>query len=235
MKITVLSKLIIKEYYKYILISILLLIMNIFLYFFSKGIYHNSETLLFYWFGGYGNDRIGILEILLKVLNIAIIFLSIGRIIDKISESQMVYILARTTYYNKVIANFTFIIIAIGLALLILSHLLFIIIAGLPLNALGLLMNFLLLDCLSFIGIIIIYICLNNVLMLEHSIIYILVLYFINTIIAFPILIAMSTVQFLKLESELGIPNMYYLILGIDLLILFIYYLIIKKRKVNIC
>lgn len=90
-------------------------------------------------------------------------------------------------------------------------------------------------DDLGFLGIMILYIILDDCYSAENSFMYIIVIYTLNTILPIPILPAMSTVRFWVLRSQIGIVPILLLIIGMDLAVAVFYGVLIKKRRVNVC
>ena len=79
------------------------------------------------------------------------------------------------------------------------------------------------------------YIILNNCYSLENSYLYILAVYALNTVFAVPILFAMSTVRFIILKSRIAAAPLFLLLVGMNLVAASFYYVLIKRRSVNIC
>ena len=50
-----------------------------------------------------------------------------------------------------------------------------------------------------------------------------------------PILFAMSTARFIALKSQIAAVPLFLLLAGMDLTVACFYYVLIKKRRVNIC
>ena len=97
MKVFALFKIIIKEFKRDLFISILLMVLVDFLYANFTGIRLNRENGMILWQGG--NDRypLSFSMLLLKLTNISIVFITVGKIADKISGDIMISILARIT------------------------------------------------------------------------------------------------------------------------------------------
>lgn len=101
MKVFPLFKIIAKEFKKDIFISIFLLVLADFIYVNFTGVHLNKESGLILWQGGNDTYLFNLSTVILKILNISIVFITVGKIIDKLSSDIMVYILARITNYNK--------------------------------------------------------------------------------------------------------------------------------------
>lgn len=93
---------------------------------------------------------------------------------------------------------------------------------------------YLLFDILGFIGISLVYIIANNIFMLENSIIYIIAIYIINTILPVPILIGTSTIQFANIFNKIGY-FVFFILIGLDIILAFCYEWFLKQRRVVIC
>ena len=235
MKVLALFKIIVKEFRRDIFISILLLALVDFIYVKFTGIQFNRESGMILWQGG--NDRypLDLRTVLLKLLNVSIVFITVGKIADKISSDIMIYILARITNYKKFICSYSIVIIVSGEILLTVSHLVYYCFAGFYPEQVISGISYLLADALGFLGIMILYIILNNCYSLENSFMYIIVVYLLNTVLPVPILPAMSTARFLVLTSRIPIIPLVLLIIGTDLTGAIFYYELIKRRRVNIC
>ena len=152
MKIKTLSKLIFDEYFKYIIFSIMLFILIDFIFINFTGLSIDKENGYIYWLGGNETISMGLRIILLKALNISIIFLTIGRIIEEVSRTIMVYVFSRITNYSKFLWQYFSIIVMIGLILLTASHIIYYIFIGLPIDKLWIIFSYLLFDYLGFIS-----------------------------------------------------------------------------------
>lgn len=197
MKIKTLSKLIFDEYFKYIIFSIMLIILIDFIFINFTGLSIDKENGYIYWLGGNETISMGLRIILLKALNISIIFLTIGRIIEEVSRTIMVYVFSRITNYSKFLWQYFSIIVMIGLILLTASHIIYYIFIGLPIDKLWIIFSYLLFDYLGFISIITIYFMLNNAFLFENSFLIIIIIYMLNTILPIPIIFATSTVKYI--------------------------------------
>lgn len=235
MKMFELFKIIVKEFKRDIFISILLLALVDFIYANFTGVQFNRENGFILWQGGNDIYMLGVNTVLLKLLNISIVFITVGKIVDKISSDIMVYILARVTDYKKFICAYSTVLIILGEILLTASHIVYYCFAGFYLEQAVSSLLYLIMDGLGFVGIVIIYIILNNCYSLENSFMYILAVYILNTVLPVPILLAMSTVRFLVLKSQIATVPLLLMIIGMDLIVATYYYVLIKRRRVNIC
>ena len=235
MKLKTLSLLVFKEYHRYLLLSVGFLFLNVIFYIFSNQLNLTSEDYYLNWFNLGERLNYGILEILLKLLNVSIIFLSIGKIIDKLAENHMIYIFARNKSYPSLLFKLSFIIILIAIVLLSVAHIFYSLITGIFLIDPLKIFIYLVIDILGFISIILIYMILARVFLIEHSFLIILIIYIANIFSPYPLLIAITTSKFLLIESTLGTPIIILINLIISLIMMAIYYYIIKKRRINIC
>lgn len=115
------------------------------------------------------------------------------------------------------------------------SHIIYYLLAGILLSKLKIVFLYFAFDIIGFVGIILLYMILNNVYQLENSLLYIIGLYVVNTILPFPMLIATSTIQFIKLKNQIGIVFPIIAMIIIDILLFCCYGYFIKKRSVSIC
>lgn len=235
MKVFSLVKIIVKEFRRDIFISILLLALVDFVYANFTVAQLNWENGLILWQGGNDIYMLGINTVLLKLLNVSIVFITVGKIADKISSDIMVYILARVNDYRKFICAYSTVLIILGVILLTVSHIVYYCFAGFSLEQAVSSLLYLIMDGAGFVGMMIIYIILNNCYSLENSFMYIIAVYLLNTVLPVPILLAMSTVRFLILKSQIEIVPLLLMIIGMDLTVVIYYYVLIKRRRVNIC
>ena len=235
MKVMTLFKIIIKEFKKDILISIILFALVDFIYVNFTGVLLNEESSSILWQGGNDIYFFGFSTVLLKLLNVSIVFITVGKVVDKLSSDIMIYILARITDYRKFIYAYSAVVIILGELLLTISHIVFYCFAGFYLEQAASSLFYLLADGLGFGGIMILYIILNDCYFIENSFMYIIAVYILNTVLPIPILPAMSTVRFLVLRSRIGILPILLLIIGMDLTVAVFYGVSIKKRRVNVC
>lgn len=235
MKVFALFKIVVKEFRRDIFTSILLLVVVDFIYANFTGVQLNRESGIILWQGGNEIYSINLSTVLLKLLNISIVFMTVGKIADKISGDIMIYILARITNYKKFICAYSTVIIALGEILLTVSHIVYYCFAGFYLEQVISCLLYFSMDALGFFGIMIIYIILNNCYSLENSFTYIIAIYIINTVLPVPILLAMSTVRFLTLKSRIAIVPLFLLLVGMDWILAIFYYALIKRRRVDVC
>lgn len=235
MKVTVLLKMILKEFRLDIFISILLFALVDFTYTKFTGVTLNRESGTILWQGGNDIYTPGLSTVLLKLLNVSIVFITVGKIADKLSGDITIYILARITNYRYFIFAYTIIVILSGELLLAVSHMIYYCFAGFyPEQALSGFI-YLLMDELGFLSILTLYLILNNCCLLENSFIYIICLYLLNTVLPVPVLPAMSTVKFFILRSQVAMAPLFLSLAGIDLTVAFFYYELIKRRRINVC
>lgn len=235
MKIKTLSKLIFDEYFKYIIFSIMLIILIDFIFINFTGLSIDKENGYIYWLGGNETISMGLRIILLKTLNISIIFLTIGRIIEEVSRTIMVYVFSRITNYSKFLWQYFSIIVMIGLILLTASHIIYYIFIGLPIDKLWILFSYLSFDCLGFISIITIYFMLNNAFLFENSFLIIIIIYMLNTILPIPIIFATSTVKYILIINQIHVVILFVLILLFDFIFIICLKKLIQEKRFNLC
>ena len=119
MKMSALFKIIVKEFKKDIFISVFLFVLVDFIYVNFTGVELNKESGPVLWQGGNDSYMFGLNTVLLKLLNVSIVFIMVGKIADKISSDIMVYILVRVTDYKKFICAYSTVLIILGETLLI--------------------------------------------------------------------------------------------------------------------
>lgn len=235
MKVAALFKIIVKEFRKDIFLSILLLAIVDFVYANFTGVQLDRESGMILWQGGNDVYVLGLNTVLLKLINISIVFLTAGKIADKLTSDIMIYLLARITDYKKFIHAYSMVIMIVGEILLTVSHIVYYCFAGFYLEQAVSGLLYLLLDILGFGGIMILYIILKNCCSLENSFIYMIAAYVLNTVLPVPNLLAMSTVRFWVLKSQTTIVLLFLSVAGMDLIVAFCYNQLIKKRRVNVC
>lgn len=233
MKIKVINQLIMKEYKNYFYCTVLLLIVVDLIFKFFGGLYISPHTASIYWLGGDKTHSIPLSFLLLKLVNISILFLIVGRMMNKLKEDIMMYVLSRIRNYYGFMKRFTILLFVYGVILVIISHLLFYCVFGLSLDRVDLAFWYLLIDCLGFVGMLAFYIILENGFSIENSYLVVLVLYILNTIVPIPIIIASSTLHFMKYQQY---PLQFVcLILCVDVIILLFYRRLLKKKEILLC
>ncbi len=235
MKVYILFKIIVKEFRKNIFISVFLFVLVDFLYANFTGVSLNRENGAILWQGGNAVYTLNLSTVLLKLLNISLVFITAGKIADKLSGDIMIYILARITNYRKFVVSYSAVVIMLGEILLTVSHIVYYCFAGFYLEQAPSNLLYLLMDGLGFFGIMILYMILNNCCSLENSFAYIIVIYLLNTVLPLPILPAMSTVRFLILKNQFTTVPLLLLTAGMDMIAAGIYLVLIRKKRVNIC
>lgn len=235
MKVSALFKIIGKEFRKDIVRSILLFVLVDFIYANFTGVKLNKENGMVLWQGGNDLYLFGLNTVLLKLSNISIVFIVVGKIADKISSDIMIYILARTTDYRKFLCAYSVVIIVLGEMLLVVSHVVYYCFVGFGLEWAASVFFYLLVDVMGFFGVMVLYLILNNCYSLENSFTYIIGVYMVNTVLPVPILPAISTARFLAFKSLTGGVPLLLLVAGVDLTVAVFYWVLIKKRRVNVC
>lgn len=235
MKVLALFKIIVKEFRRNLLISIFLFIIIDFIYANFTGIQLNHENGSILWQGGNDIYILDLNTVLLKLSNISIVLMTVGKIAHKLSDDIMIYILARITDYHKFMRAYSMVVIILGEILLVVSHIVYYCIAGFCLAQAASIFLYLLMDALGFLGIMLLYIILNNCCLLENSFMYIIAVYVLNTVLPTPILFAMSTARFYILKSKIAMTPLFLLLAGMDLVVVSFYYVLIKRKRVNIC
>lgn len=235
MKLTILSKMIVSEHAKEIVLSICLfaIIDVVFIYF--TGMEVNKENGYIYWVGGNETIPVNLNMLLLKILNSSVIFLVVGRIIDNMSRNRMVYIFSRLSSYSGFLKQFSLVITIIGLLLLVGSHAVYYVFAGVSMTHLHVIVHYLLFDCFGFIGMSIVYLILNNVFLLENSFLPIIAIYLMNTMLPVPVIIAGSTISFIELSNEVTVRILFLMVVFLDILLLCGYSKLVKRKRVNVC
>ena len=216
MKVSKLFKIIVREFRKDFLLSVLLFVFLDFVYANFTGIELGRESGTILWQGGNETYQFGLSTVLLKLLNISAVFLTVGKIADKLSGGIMPCLLARITDYRKFLYAHLAVLLLSGEALLAVSHIVYYCFAGFYAEQAASALFYLFMDCLGFFGIVVIYIILNNCYALEHSLICIIALYLVNTVLPTPIL-AMSTAQFFIAKKRITEVPLILLTAGTDL------------------
>lgn len=234
MQVASLIKLLSKEYKKSIFISFLLFVIVdfVFLNFTGLNTDHISGTVL--WLGG-EEYRMALSTILLKLLNVSIIFITVGKITEKLTSDVILYIMVRTSDYKKFLLGFTFVLVLLVCIMEIASHFIFYGLAGISKTHILYSLEYLLFECLGTSGMLILYIILNNVFMAENGILYILGIYALNILLPFPIVLATSTMNFIGMVSEHGVAMLLVLTVLLDIIIMAAYLHLILKRRISVC
>lgn len=217
MKVPELCKIIVKEFKKDILISILLFALIDFIYANFTGNHLDAESGSILWQGGDDVYLFGISDALLKLVNVSIALLAVAKITDKLCSDIMAYILARVTDCRKFMRAYIVVVLLLGTTLLIISHVTFYCFAGFSLEWLAPNLLYLVADALGFLGIMVLYVILNNCLLVENSFLYVLAAYVLNMILPIPVSPAISTIRFLDLREQIGAVPIMLLVAAMDL------------------
>lgn len=235
MKLSALLKMIVKEFRKDILLSILLLALIDFVYANFTGMELNRENGTILWQGGNDVFVLSLSTVLLKLLNVSVVFITIGKIADKLSSDIMVYLLARITDYRKFMYAYSAVVVILGEMLLAMSHIVYYCFAGFYFKDTASILFYLFMDCFGFLSIMILYIILSHCYSVENSFLYIIAVYVLNTILPFPILPAMATARFLTITSRFPVCLPVLTTAGVDLIAVIYYDVLIRKRRINVC
>ncbi len=234
MKIHNISRLIYSEYKRNILACLISIIIFDYIYIKFIGLNITPENSYISWIGYSEVLSQSLSSILLKLFNISMVFVAVFKIMEKMKENIIIYMLSRVSSYKSFVRKFTYIVILLGTSLVFISHLLYYILAGISFEHIDMIFLYLFFDILGFIGISLVYIIINNIFELENSIIYIIAIYVINTISPIPILIGTTTIQFANLFNKIGY-FIFFILIGLDILLIFCYEWFLKKRRVIIC
>lgn len=117
MKILNISRLIYSEYKKNILICLTLLIIFDYIYLKFIGLNITFENSYIYWIGYSDVLSQSLNQIMLKLFNICVVFITVFKIMEKTKEEIIVYMLARSSSYRLFVRGFTYIVILLGICL----------------------------------------------------------------------------------------------------------------------
>lgn len=157
----------------------------------------------------------------------------IGRIIEKVRSEIAIFILSRISSYKKFMNSVLVIILCYGVALTMLSNIVYFILSRAYLIKQLELVEYIVADCLSIVSMIVIYVVLECIIQFEYSFISILIIYCANTMIPINIPLAISTSKFIEIETNY-IPYVL-MLFTIDFISIFWFKYLIKKKEVVLC
>ncbi len=234
MKILNINRLIYSEYKKNILICLIWIIIFDYIYLEFIDLKITSENSYITWVGYSEVLSQSLSGILLKLFNISMVFSTVFKIMEKMKEDIIIYMLSRVSSYKSFVRKFTYLVILLGMSLVFISHAVYYILAGINFEHIDMILFYLIFDILGFVGISLVYIIANNIFELENSMIYIIAIYVVNTILPIPILIGTSTLQFANLLNKIGY-FIFFILIGLDVLLICCYERFLRRRRVIIC
>lgn len=235
MTIITLNRIILKEFKRHFILTVALFIMTYLCYLKITNNYIDSNTAYIFWMGGDTDHPISLNTVLLKLIIVSIIFLLIGKISNKLQSEVTQYILCRIGSYHIFTKAFIMLLCIYGIILIVISHSIYFLLAGIPSNIFALEFIYLLHECTGFIGIILLYVILQNVFLIDNSYLIVVVLYILNTILPIPISIAGSSIKFLAIQQKGYLILLFIITILMDLVIILFTYYLMKRKDFVIC
>ena len=235
MKVRILGRIVLKEFIRNLVISIAFFILLDYIYVYFAGIDLKSSTGLILWQGGDERTIPTISSVLLKLLNISVIFLAIGKNVEKLKKDVTLNILSRFGSYKGFVFLYFLAVLLQGVFLLVISHITYFCFTGIESLSVKSCIDYFTLDCLGLIGVIVVFIIFDNVLMIDNSFLYVIFVYVLNTVVPKPILIVFSTAKYIELRERIGWWGIFSIIMIIDAILITFFCCLISKRRVNVC
>ena len=235
MAIVTINKIILKEFKKDFICTLGLFIVTYLCFLKFTNNYIDSNTAFVFWMGGDTEHPMSFNMVLLKLISISIVFLLIGKISNKLQSEVTQYILCRIGSYRLFAKSFIILLFIYGIVLIAISHLIYFLLTGIPKNYFALEVIYLLYECMGFIGIITIYIILQNVFLINNSFLIIMIIYILNTVSPIPISIAGASVKFLEIQQNGYLMILFIATILIDLIIIALMYYLMKREDFVLC
>jgi len=213
-----------------------------FLYFEFCNISTDSKEILLDWMGGSVGQSYSFSILVLKMSFISIIFLYLGRMIDQMKSSFIYYLAPRFGNVKKVIISFISPVLLQGILLVIIFEVVFCIALIISIHENKVLIDiiygfvsYIVIECLSMIGVILIYMTMEFVIAINNAILIIIALYLVNSIIPYNIPIAIFTSRLGDMYCNGKMIQFGASICLSTIVIASIFKLLIDKKEVKLC
>lgn len=241
-KILNLNKILLKENKRYLLNSICLVSLLSLLYFEFCNISTDSREILVDWMGGSAGQSYNFNILVLKMSFISIIFIYLGRIIDQMKSNFIYYLAPRIGNVKKVIIWFIPPILLQGILLVIIFELAFFMALVIKIHDYTSLINitygflvYMVIECISMTGVILIYMIMELVLAINNAILIIISLYLVNSFVPYNFPLAIFTSRLGDMYCNGNMITFGFSICLSTIVIAFIFKFLIDKKEVNIC
>ncbi|MEE3471002.1 MAG: hypothetical protein VZR24_10075 [Butyrivibrio hungatei] len=231
MKIRQLNKMFLIEYLK---LAALILIGFLLIDVVYCCLFKNSSNLCLHWMCGTNDEPISIAMIILKLLNISLIFMYVGSVCERFGKKYMVQVFCRISKCIPFVMEYTLLLVIHSSILLICSHYIFYCVSGAMPDVIYICRYFLL-DSLSLDGLILIYIMLNNSEMKDWSLLLVMGILVINTFSPIPLPFAASTIRFIEMSNQLGYFRLYFSTFVCLIFIIGVYACFFSRRRYSLC
>lgn len=235
MTIVTLNRIILKEFKRHFILTIALFIVTYLCYLKITNKYIDSNTAYIFWMGGDINHPISLNTVMLKLIIVCIIFLLIGKISNKLRSEVTQYILCRIGSYYIFTKAFIMLLCIYGIILIIISHSIYFLLAGIPSDILTLEFMYLLHECTGFIGVVFLYVILQNVFLIDNSYLIVVVIYILNTVFPVPISIAGASIKFIAIQQNGYLILLFITTILMDLVIILFTHYLMKRKDFVIC
>lgn len=242
MKIMNLNQILLKENRRFLLSLVCLVFILCLLYLEVCNSSTDGRKILFVWFGSTVGQIYSFSILVLKMCFVSITFIYIGRIIEQLKSNFIYYLAPRLGNIRRVVVYFAFPIILQGVILAVVFELAFFIAVVIYANNFNLLItiinqfiSYTIIECISMIGVILIYMILEFVFAINNSILIIVTLYLINSIVPYNFPIAIFTSRLGNLYYNGGIAEFGFIVCISTLLIACIFIFFIRKKEIKLC
>ncbi|WP_026507939.1 hypothetical protein [Butyrivibrio sp. MC2013] len=231
MRISQLNKMLIIEYAKLLVLILVgfILIDATYCYLFKS-----SNDLCLHWMCGTIDEPTSTAMIILKLLNISLIFLYIGNVCERFWDKFIIQVYCRISKRILFVLKFTLLLIFHSWILLLCSHYIFYCVSGDIPDAIDV-CRYYLLDSLSFCGLVLIYIMMNNSCIRDWSLFCVMGILVINTVSPIPIPLAASTIKYIEMANNLGYDTLVFSNVVCEIFVIGFYAYVISKRRFSIC
>jgi hypothetical protein len=241
-KILNLNKILLEENKMYFLSSICMVLLLSLLYFRFSNISTDSKEILIDWMGGSAEQSYSFSILVLKMSFISIIFIYLGRIIDELRSNLLYFLAPRLGNVKNVIISFILPVLLHGILLVIIFEVAFLIALVINIHDCKALINitygfisYIIIECISMAGVILIYLIMELVFAVNNAILIIIALYLVNSIVPYNIPIAIFTSKLGDMYCNGKIIQFGFYIFISTIVIAFIFKCLIDKREVKLC
>lgn len=241
-KILNLNKILLIENVRNLLGSIFMVSLLSIFYFEFCNISTDSRNVLLDWMGGSAGQSYSFSILALKMSFISIIFIYLSHIIDQLKSYFIYYLTPRFGNVKKVIINFILPIILQGILLDTIFELVFLVTLIINLHDFNVIINilfdfisYIVIECISMIGVILIYIIMELMFTINNSILIIIALYLVNSIIPYNLPIAIFTSRLGAIYYNGKMKQFGFFICLSTIVITLIFKLLIDKKEIKLC
>lgn len=194
----------------------------------------NADVLYLHWMCGSYDEPLSFSMIILKLLNISLVFWYIGNVCERFLGIYMMQLFCRIDRWRPFLLKFTILLICHAEVLLLCSHCSFYFVSG-DIPEMDIAIKYFLMDGISLCGLVLVFILLNNAFAIDHGLLYIMGVLVVNTFTPIPIPLATSTIRYAECIEQFGYAVLFSSSALSMVIVSCVYVCLVSKRRMCIC